>query len=41
MMQVVAKPHNATQHHAKMHCQHGPITLRGISSYEKLYNAAQ
>ena len=41
MTQVVARPRDGMQHHAKI-CLHGDITLRGISSYcDKSYNVAQ
>ena len=41
MTQVVASPRDAMRHHAK-NCQHGNITLRGISSYcDKSYDVAQ
>ena len=41
MTQVVARPRDAMRGHAKI-CQHGDITLRGISSYcDKSYDVAQ
>ena len=41
MTQVVARPRDAMRRHAKI-CQHGDITLHGISSYcNKSYNVAQ